>query len=317
MSHHITPIAGCDIAKDTLQVALHPGGQSHAFQNKIDGHNALLAWLKQHRITRIAYEPTGPYHRNLERHLADAGLKLIRAKPHAARHFAKATGLLAKTDRLDAQAIAVMANALDLPSRPIPDDTLMRLRDLLTARRALIRDRTANHNRLAVTKDRLLHRQLSRRIKAMERDIGEIDNAIAALIKATPQLARRVSLLCTIPGIGPVTARALVIDMPELGTLTGRQAASLAGLAPVARDSGRTHGKRFIRGGRAPVRKALYMPAVTLVRAKNSHLGGLYQALRSAGKPAKVALVALMRRLLVIANAILRDDNPWQPQQQT
>jgi transposase len=257
-------------------------------------------------------EPTGPYHRAFERALARAGLPLVKVNPRQARCFAEATGKPAKTDCLDAALLARMGALLELETRPARSDALTELKELHIAREALVKDRTAARNRAKIQTLALLKRQNAQRLDQIERHIAAIDAAILALIQANLDLAGRFPILTSIPGASKITAFALLTEMPELGSFEPGQAASLAGLAPVARQSGRWTGRAFIRGGRASVRKALYMPAIVAMRF-NPHLKAKYMQLVKAGKPAKVALTALMRKLLVLANALLRARRTWTP----
>lgn len=300
---------GIDISKDTLDVHRLPDGAARQFANTKAGHRALIAWIGAD-VVRIVFEPTGPYHRALEMTLAAAGRPLCKVNPRQARRFAEATGRLAKTDRCDAAMLARMGLALDLESRPVNSQTFYDLKELLGARDALIKDRTAAKNRQKRSTIALLKRQNDQRLKQIDRQIAAIEEAIEASIKADPELKRRFDILTSIPGIGPVAAFALIIEMPELGSLEGKQAASLAGLAPITRQSGRWKGKDFIQGGRANLRQALYMPALVATRF-NADLKAKYDQLIAAGKPAKLAITAFMRKLIVLANALLRDNRNW------
>ncbi len=259
---------------------------------------------------RPAYEPTGPYHRAFERRLAEAGFALVKVNPRQARRFAEATGRLAKTDRLDAAMLARMGPLLDLEARPVRSPILNDLKDLHMAREALVKNRTAAKNRAKTLALVILKRHNAEQLRQIERQMAAIEAEIKALIKSDPGLARRFDILVSIPGVSTITAFALIIDMPELGTLENGQAASLAGLAPVARQSGRWTGRAFIRGGRANVRQALYMPALVAMRF-NPNLKVKYDQLIAVGKAPKVAITAIMRRLVVLANALLRDGRKW------
>lgn len=305
---------GLDISKDVLDAHDLESGESQRFTNDAAGHKRLVAWAGQATggkgLARAVYEPTGPYHRLLERALATAGFALVKVNPRQARRFAEATGKLAKTDRTDAAMLARMGAALQLPARPLQSDLLHDLKELLVARDALVRDRTAAKNRAKRLTLPLLRRQNARRLQQISRQIEAVEAAIAALIASDPALAQRFAILISIPGIGPLAAYTLLIEMPELGDLDGKQAASLAGLAPVARQSGRWTGRAFIRGGRANVRQALYMPALVAIRY-NPQLEAVYKRLKAAGKPSKVAITAAMRKLITIANALLRDGRKW------
>jgi len=300
---------GVDISKDTLDAHRLPDGASRSFANTPAGHKALIAWAG-HGVTRIVFEPTGPYHAAFERALAKAGLPGVKVNPRQARRFAEAAGTLAKTDRLDAGLLARMGRALDLPARPAPDANLAELRELQLARAALIKDRTAARNRAKTLTLAVLKRHNDQRLRQIERQRAAIEAEIETRIKADPELARRFAILLSIPGIARVSAFTLLIEMPELGAMDAKQAASLAGLAPVARQSGRWTGRAFIRGGRASLRQALYMPALVAMRF-NPDLQAKYRQLVDAGKPAKVAITAIMRKLVVLANALLRHGRKW------
>lgn len=217
---------------------------------------------------------------------------------------------LAKTGLADAQMLARMGIALALEARPICNQMLNELKELNLARQALIKDRTAAKNRGKILSVPLLKRQNAQRCKQIDAQITAIEKEIKAYIAGDEQLAERLAILESIPGISKITAFALLIEMPELGTLDGKQAASLAGLAPVARQSGRWTGRAFIRGGRVSLRQALYMPALVAARF-NPQLKEKYQQMLEAGKPAKIAITAIMRKLIVLANALLRDRRKW------
>ncbi len=239
-------------------------------------------------------------------------LALVKVNPRQARRFAEATGKLAKTDRLDAAMLARMGALLELEARPARSPILNDLKDLHMAREALVKNRTRAKNRAKMLALAILKRQNAEQLRQIERQMAVIEKEIMAIIAADPDLASRLAILVSIPGVSAVTAFALLIDMPELGTLEHGQAASLAGLAPVARQSGRWTGRAFIRAGRANVRHALYMPALFAMRF-NPDLKAKYQQLKAAGKAPKVAITAIMRKLVVLANALLRDQRNWAP----
>ena len=312
MHHSIPQTAGIDIAKDRLDVCLCPDGATRHFTNDAKGHRGLIAWLSGHAIQRVVFEPTGAYHRALERSLASAGLPLAKINPRHARRFAEALGQLAKTDRLDAALLARFGALLEPPTRPVLSPTLDAMKELLVARQALIKDRTAALNRQKIVRSPLLRRHLDQRLRQIARQLAAVDAQLQSLCLADAALAPRLAILMSIPGIAQATAVSLLVDMPELGSLDQSQVASLAGLAPVARDSGTSRGRRTIRGGRAHVRQTLYMPAMVAARF-NPDLKAKYQALLGAGKPAKVALTAIMRKLVILANALLRDQRHWTP----
>lgn len=303
---------GIDISKPMLDAFRRSTGEHRQFPNDATGCRALIRWIGHDRAkpTRIVFEPTGPYHRMLELALLAAGLHLVKVNPRSARRFAEATGVLAKTDRIDASILAGMGALLDLQGRAAKTENQYDLKELAVARQALIKDRVAAKNRKAAALNALIKRQLAARIKQIAGQLAEIDTAILALMKDDPVLARRFDILCSIPGIGKITAAALLIDMPELGTLDNKQIASLAGLAPMTRQSGGWSGRARIRGGRRQIRITLYMPAVASLRC-NPQLKKTFDTLTDAGKHAKLALTAVMRKLLTFANSLLRDDRKW------
>jgi transposase len=306
---------GIDISKDHLDAHRMSDGASRRFANDQAGHKALIAWLggaDDVQGQRIVYEPTGPYHRAFERRLADTGFALVKVNPRQARRFAEATGKLAKTDRLDAAMLARMGALLELEARPVRSPILNDLKDLHMARAALVKNRTAARNRAKTLTLAILRRHNAEQLRQIERQMTAIETAIMKIVKDEPDLASRFAILASIPGISTITAFALLIDMPELGMLENGQAASLAGLAPVARQSGSWTGRAFIRGGRANVRQALYMPALVAMRF-NPHLKAKYDQLKATGKASKVAITAIMRKLLILANALLRDQRKWAP----
>jgi transposase len=312
MHHPLPQTAGIDIAKDRLDVCLCPNGATRHFANDAQGHRALVAWLAAYSIQRVVFEATGAYHRTLERCLAAAGLPLAKINPRHSRRFAQALGQLAKTDRLDAALLARFGALLEPPTRPVLSPTLDAMKELLVARQALVKDRTAALNRQKIVRSPLLRRHLAQRLRQIAHQLAALEAHLLSLCQGDAELAPRLAILMSIPGIAQATAVSLLVDMPELGSLDQGQVASLAGLAPVAQDSGTSRGRRTIRGGRASVRQALYMPALVAARF-NPDLKAKYQALVAAGKPAKVALTAIMRKIIILANALLRDQRHWTP----
>lgn len=316
----MTMTVGIDISKHWLDVARFPearGSLGEArFANTPAGHAALLGWLGAVETTgtpaRVVFEATGAYHRALAEALELAGRRFCKVNPRQARRFAQAVGKLAKTDRLDALMLARMGHVLALePDRPRAAGHAD-LRDLSGARQALLKDRTALLARIQTAAHPLVRSQLDRRLKAVEADIDELDAALAALVEEDDRLRERTVILVSIPGLGAVSAATMLAEMPELGTIEGRQAAALAGVAPVTRSSGQWRGRAFIGGGRPALRRALYMPALVAARF-NPDLRATYERLLAAGKPKKLALVAVMRKLVVLANALLRQGRTWTP----
>jgi len=310
MTQGIAQNVGVDICKDWLDVHLHPDGGFRRFGNHPAGHKALFKWLESWTVERIAYEATGAYHRAFEQ--AGRALPLVKLNPMRARRFAEATGTLAKTDRVDAAMLARMAATLAPAIRPVKSMALAELAELMAARAGLVKDRTALANRSKNLTLALLKRHNEQRRVQIAKQIEAIDKAAAQLINANPGLARKRDILTSIKGLGAITANQIIAGMEELGDLESKQAASLAGLAPVTRQSGQWRGKSFIQGGRANIRQALYMPALVAARF-NPDLKAKYLQLIAAGKPAKVAITAIMRKLIVLANALLKADRLWQP----
>jgi transposase len=246
--------------------------------------------------------------------LAGAGLPVAIVNPRQVRKFAGAIGRLAKTDAIDAAVIAHFAQAVRPAARPLPDDLAIRLAELMARRRQLVVMINAEKQRLAKAHDRVAQSSFRAVLKRLEAERARIDKAIEKLIEASPLWCAKQDLLKSVPGIGDVVARTLIAELPELGHVDRHQIAALAGIAPMNRDSGRYRGKRQIQGGRVEVRAPLYMACLVAIR-HNPALKSFYRRLRDAGKPARLALVAAMRKLLTILNAILRDQRPWAPAQ--
>lgn len=302
---------GIDISKDHLDVHRLPGDERRRFDNSKAGHKALIRWIGE-TPARVIYEPTGYYHRALERALVAAGMPIAKVNPRQARRFAEATGNLAKTDALDAAMLTRMGAVLSLEARPVPSGIINDLRDLRTARNALIKDQVAAQARAKAITLPLLKHQNTARLKQIDAQREAVDAEIKALIQGNSDLAQRFAILCSIPGIAEVSAAMLLIEMPELGSLDEKQVAALAGLAPIARQSGNWKGKSFIRGGRQQVRQGLYMPALVAIRF-NADLKTKYEQLIKAGKAPKQAITAVMRKIIILANALLKKGRKWQP----
>ena len=301
---------GIDVSKEGLD-AYRLSDRCHArFANDRRGLKALIRWIGGNSPALVVFEATGAYHRQLETTLGAQCIAYAKVNPRQARRFAEATGRLAKTDRIDAAMLARMGAVLELEAQQPRTESLNCLKDLMAARRALIKDRTAALARQKVLASRLLERQATARLRQIEGHIQEIDAAIADAVARDPTQSQRLAILISIPGVAEATAFAMLIEMPELGSLEGKQAASLAGLAPISRQSGKWQGHERIQGGRTFLRRAIYMPALAAVRF-NRDLKAKFDQLIAAGKPAKVALVAIMRKLIVLANALLRDGRSW------
>jgi len=301
---------GVDISKSHLDLSRLPDGAYRRFVYDKSGLRELVKWLSKDDVDRIVYEATGRYHRTFERCLAKAGFALCKVNPRQAKRFAEACGQLTKTDRVDAAILARMGVALrpdiDAPASQAIED----MQDLMTARRALIKDSTAAKNRSEGLSNPLLKRQNAARRHQIEKDIAAIEAEVKRLVIEDPVLKARFDILLSIPGVGEITALGLLIDMPELGTLENKEAAALMGLAPRTRQSGSWSGRAAIKGGRGEIRKALYFPAIVAAK-HNPDLKILYDRLMESGKPFKVVIVAVMRKLTIIANALLRKNAKW------
>ena len=260
----------------------------------------------------MVFEATGAYHRGLAEALERAGRPYCKVNPRQARRFAQALGRLAKTDRIDARMLARMGHVLALEPQEPEGEKQGDLNALTSARQALVKDRNALLARRATAGHALVRGQLDRRKAAIEADIAEIDAALAELVQADEGLRTRAAILVSIPGLAATSATTILAQMPELGAMGNKQAAAMAGVAPITRSSGAWRGHAFIGGGRASLRRALYMPALVAVRF-NPDMRRHYERLVAAGKPKKLALVAVMRKLIVLANALLRDGRKWTP----
>lgn len=307
MTQHLI-FVGIDVSKAQLDVALRPTGR-FVVSNDDSGIAELLERLKASSPTLIVLEATGGMELPLTGALAAVGLPVVVVNPRQIRDFAKATGQLAKTDALDAHVLAHFADVVRPEPRPLPDAQTQELAALVTRRRQLIEMLTAEKNRLTSARV-VVREQLRAHITWLEQALGQADTDLADAIRQSPLWREKEELLRSVPGIGPVLTTTLLANLPELGTLTHKQIAALAGVAPLNRDSGMLRGKRTVWGGRAQVRAALYMAAIVAARF-NPIIRAFYQRLCGAGKAKKVALVACMRKLLTIVNAMLKHRTSW------
>lgn len=300
---------GIDVSKATLDVAARPGGAAWTAPNDDAGIAALVARLRPLAPTLIVLEATGGFETAAVAALAAAGLTVVVANPRQVRDFARATGQLAKTDKLDAQILALFAERVRPEPRPLPDEAARGLDALLTRRRQLLEMRTAEQNRLSFA-PAAVRRDITQHIRWLERRVRDVDSDLEQAVRTSPVWRLKEDLLRSVPGVGPVVSRTLLGELPELGTLTRKQIAALVGVAPRARDSGTMRGKRMVWGGRSPVRAVLYMSALVAARC-NPVIRAFYRRLQAAGKAKKVALVACMRKLLTILNAMIRSNTHW------
>lgn len=302
---------GVDISTDTLQIAVHPTGESWELTYDPCGMDQLASRMTGLRPVIVAMEATGALEAPLVAYLAGRDVPVVAANPRQIRDFARALGLLAKTDAIDAQVIARFAQAAGLTPRPIPDEQLSALKALVARRGQIVQMITAEKNRLrtAATKAR---GSIENHIAWLENEKSDIEKQLRLEIRNSPIWRRKDQLLQSVKGVGPTSSAMLLSNLPELGQLDRKKIAALVGLAPYNVDSGKQRGRRHVWGGRAQVRQILYMATLAAIRHGNPVIAAFYTRLRAAGKEAKVALTACMRKLLVILNAMIRTDTPWQ-----
>ncbi len=303
--------AGIDVSKARLDVHVLPSGEAFWVSQDAEGLLKLCERLSRLSVEVVALEATGGLEVTAAGVLAAAGLPVVVVNPAQTRAFAGALGLRAKTDPLDAEVVARFAQAVRPQVKPLPDEAAQLLGDLVGRRRQILQMIVAERQRLSRASKAALRKSLERLIRALEKELEAVDGEIDQTVRASPVWRRKEDLLKSVPGVGQTTARTLLAEMPELGTLDRRQAAALAGLAPFTRQSGQWRGRSAIGGGRSPVRCALFMAALSAARW-NPQLKSFHQRLIAAGKPKMVALIAVARKLLTILNAIARDKKPWQ-----
>lgn len=301
---------GIDVSKLTLDIAIHETGESWSCSNELAGVKDLLSKLKQAKPTRIVLEATGGYETLVSATLAAAELPVIMVNPRQVRDFAKATGQLAKTDRIDARMLAHFAAVIDPPARPAKSPEAQHLEALLARRRQIVDMLVAEKNRLSNNRDRAVVKDLKAHIAWLERRLKASDDELQRVLKDSPAWRERDDLLRSVPGVGPVLSLTLLAQLPELGQLNRRQIAKLVGVAPFNRDSGQWRGARHIWGGRSVVRPPLFMATLSATRS-NPIIKSFYRRLIAAGKAPKVALTACMRKLLTILNTIVKTQISW------
>lgn len=306
---------GIDVSKDWLDVDLvddkNQRGPAERIENSPAASQAFAQKLGKLPIQRIVIEASGGYERAIVSALLAVGLPVVVVNPRQVRDFAKALGILAKTDAIDAFVLARFAQVIQPEPRNIPNEQTQAIRDLLARRAQLVEMRTMESNRLKQATTARIVKDLKASLEFIDKRLKRLDDEIDEHIHQTPAWQEKVDLLRSVPGIGPQTARVLILELPELGRCSRQQAAALVGVAPMNCDSGQFRGDRVIRGGRNTVRTTLYMATVTATRC-NDTIKHHYQKLREAGKPFKVAIVACMRKLVTILNAMLRENQPWQ-----
>lgn len=304
---------GVDVSKDTLDVAAYESGKKWRFPNDDDGINQLVQVIGERPVTLVVVESTGGYETRLAYALAKAGIPCAVVNPRETRDFAKATKKLAKTDTIDARVLAHFAAAIKPEPRPLSDEQTQELGAILARRRQLVQMLTAEKNRLHTAHPSVKQRIIDL-IAYMERDLADIDSNLKGRIEDSPIQSEKYNCLKSVPGVGPNLATTLIIELPELGNLNSKKIAALVGVAPLNHDSGAKRGKRGAWGGRPQVRTALYMAALVATRF-NPVIRELYTRLCSSGKAKKVALVACMRKLLTIMNAMLKHHTIWHHEQ--
>lgn len=307
----VLTFVGIDVSKARLDVALHPTGATHSVANDANGIKTLVEQLRAVKPLLVVLEATGGIERAVVRALVAAELPVTVTNPRQVRDFAKATGQLAKTDVLDAQILARFAEAVRPALRPLPDEITLELRALIGRRRQITEMLTAEKNRLSRA-PRRVQKRIEAHIRWLQSELERADEDLDQTIRQSPVWREQEDLLKSVPGIGPVVSRTVLAELPELGNLNRKQIAALVGVAPLNWDSGLLRGRRAVWGGRSHVRTALYMAALTASR-RNPVIRDFYKRLRAAGKAPNVALVACMRKLLVILNAMIRHRVPWRP----
>jgi transposase len=300
---------GIDVSKARLDVAMRPSAEKLSVSNDETGIQAVVQRLNELSPTLIVLEATGGLERSITGALGSAQLPVVVVNPRQVRDFAKATGQLAKTDRIDAEVLARFAEAVRPPLRPLPDELSLELRALIARRRQLIEMMVAERNRLS-TASRAVRKRIEAHLRWLEAELERADKDLDQSIRQSPIWQEHEDLLRSVPSIGPVVSRTLLAELPELGRLNRKQIAALVGIAPFNRDSGTFRGRRGIWGGRATVRAVLYMAALVASR-RNAVIRVFYKRLRDAGKAPKVALVACMRKLLTILNAMIKHKTRW------
>lgn len=305
------PYVGIDVSKDQLDIALRPTGETWSMPNDASGITELVQRVAQLHPKLVVLEATGGLQMPVAAALASAGWPLAMVNPRQVRDFARATGKLAKSDQLDAQVLAHFAEAVRPTPYPLPDAQTQELTALLTRRHQVVEMLTAEKNRLRTTRESVRQR-VQDHIRWLEQELADLDDDLERALRESPLWRGKDNLLRSVPGIGRVLSITLLADLPELGTLSRHQIAALVGVAPLNRDSGRFRGKRTVWGGRARVRAALYMAALTATRY-NPIIKAFYRRLCGVGKARKVALTACMRKLLIILNSMVKHQQTWTP----
>jgi len=301
---------GIDVGKDVLDIAILELDTHWQIANDDAAIQELVKQLRRYKLTRVVVEATGGYERRVAEACAARELPLLIVQPMKVRQFARAEGLMAKTDKIDAQLIARFGKVLGLEPRPFPDEKVRKVRDLLARKRQLNEQRTRELNRLHKAQ-KFLQASHRRSIKLVEKEMAWVDKHVASIVATVDEWKETYTIITSVPGIGDGVAYTLLGELPELGHLTHKQISALTGLAPFNRDSGTMRGRRRIRGGRAPIRTMLYMAMLCGIQ-HNPVMKQFYNNLVAQGKHKKVALTACMRKMMTILNAMVRDQKEWQ-----
>ena len=306
----VTTCVGIDVSKDRLDVHVLPTGEAFAVARDGKGLESLVERLMVLDVSLVVLEATGGFETTVAAALAGVGLPLAVVNPRQIRSFAKALGKLAKTDAIDAEVIALFADKVRPQARPLPTSDARALGELVARRRQIVEMIGMEASRRRHAADKRLARTIDRHLAFLEKELAAVDADIDTDVRASPAWREKEDLLASVPGVGPVTARTLIAELPELGSLDRRKLAALVGVAPFNRDSGAWRGHRMIGGGRTSVRNVLYMAALVAIR-HNPVVRATYQRLVNRGRPKKVAIIACLRQLLTILNAIVRTKSPW------
>jgi transposase len=310
MENNENHFAGIDVAKDELVVHILPTNKKMTVPNSKEGIKEIIALFKETKPTQVVLEATGGLERELLANLIAKGIPAVAINPRQARDLAKGLGELAKTDAVDARILARFAQLQCIPTRSIPTLETQEMNDLVTRKEQLIQMRTMEKNRRHRTTQKAIQKSIDKIIETFDKQIAAIDARIEKMIADNPDWSEKDKILQSVPGVGPKTSQVLISALPELGTINRQEIAALAGVAPFCDDSGKRSGARHIKGGRANVRKALYMAALSAVRY-NKTFKAFYERLMAAGKKFKVAIVAAMRKLLSILNVMLKTKTHW------
>lgn len=305
-----TPVnVGVDVGKANLDIALHPSGQFHTIPNTEAHIRHFVKILKDYNVERFVVEASGRYEHALVQACDQAGLPIIVVNPISVRRYAQAIGVLAKTDRIDAQVIARYAATLKPEIKPIPDKTSQKIKDLLIRRSQLLEMSTMEKNRLQIL-PKYLHRSIKSLLRVLQSQIETVTRQIDQEVAKVDQWRTKMEIMTSVPGVGKVLAYTFLSELPELGSLNRKEIAALVGVAPINRDSGKLNGKRRIRGGRHRVRTVMFMAMLSSIQC-NPVFKRFYERLKAQGKIPKVALIACMRKMIVVLNTMVKNQEPW------